>query len=75
MASIRDAPFSLEVTQGPGPKPIEFLIDGDTQVEGKLQIGSQPTVDMVVAPVAGGKARRTLTMKEEEPIGSRTRSK
>lgn len=50
-------------------KTLEFLIDGDTEVEGKLQIGSQAAVEyrsvdgknvaihVVVARAAGWKAR------------------
>ena len=45
IASIGDAAFSLEVTSGQGRKTIEFLIDGDTKVEGKLKVGSQATVE------------------------------
>lgn len=57
--------FSFEVTQGQARKTLEFLIDGDTEVEGKLQIGSQAAVEyrsvdgknVVVARAAGWKAR------------------
>ena len=69
IAPIIDATFSLEVTQGPASKTLEFLIDGDTEVEGKLQIGSQAAVEyrsvdsksvaihFAVAPAAGRKTR------------------
>ena len=40
VASVSDAAFALEVTQGQERKTIEFLIDGNTKVEGKLEIGS-----------------------------------
>src|SRR5207249_10059544 len=40
IASIGDAAFSLEVVKGQERKTIEFLIDGDTKVEGKLEVGS-----------------------------------
>ena len=45
IASIGDAAFSLEVVKGQERKTIEFLIDGDTKVEGKLEVGSQATVE------------------------------
>lgn len=45
IASIGDAAFSLEVTNGQDKKTIEFLVDDDTKVEGKLQVGSQATVE------------------------------
>lgn len=45
IASIGDAAFSLEVTNGQERKTIEFLVDDDTKVEGKLQVGSQATVE------------------------------
>lgn len=69
IAPIIDATFSLEVTQGQARKTLEFLIDGDTEVEGKLQIGPQAAAEyrsvdgknvaihVVVAPAAGRKAR------------------
>ena len=45
IASIGDAAFSLEITQGQERKTMEFLVDDDTKVEGKLQVGSQATVE------------------------------
>lgn len=45
IASIGDAAFSLEVTNGQERKTMEFLVDDDTKVEGKLQVGSQATVE------------------------------
>jgi len=45
IASIGDAAFSLEVSTGRERKTIEFLVDDDTKVEGKLQVGAQATVD------------------------------
>lgn len=45
IASIGDAAFSLEVTNGQEKKTIEFLVDDDTKVEGKLKVGSQATVE------------------------------
>jgi UDP-3-O-[3-hydroxymyristoyl] glucosamine N-acyltransferase len=66
---VSDAAFALEVTQGQERKTIEFLIDGNTKVEGKLEIGSHATVEyraadgknvavhVVVAPASGLEAR------------------
>ncbi|HKD52564.1 MAG TPA: hypothetical protein VKB90_17280 [Candidatus Acidoferrum sp.] len=45
IASIGDAAFSIEVTNGQDKKIIEFLVDGDTKVEGKLKVGAQATVE------------------------------
>lgn len=68
IASIGDAEFSLEVTNGQERKTIKFLVDGDTKVEGKLKIGAQATVEyrsadgrkiaihVVVRPASGFKA-------------------
>jgi hypothetical protein len=69
IASIGDAAFSLEVMKGQERKTVEFLIDEDTKVEGKLEVGSQATVEyrsadgrnvavhVVVARASGLKAR------------------
>ena len=51
IASIGDAAFSLEVVKGQERKTIEFLIDGDTKVEGKLEVGSEATVEYRSADV------------------------
>jgi len=45
IASISDAAFSLDVTKNKERKIIEFQVDGDTKIEGKLAVGSQATVD------------------------------
>jgi hypothetical protein len=45
IASIGDAAFSVEITKNEGKKTIEFLVDGETKVEGKLAVGSQATVE------------------------------
>lgn len=45
IASVGDGAFSLEVMKGQDRKTIEFLIDDDTKMEGKLQVGSQATVE------------------------------
>jgi hypothetical protein len=41
ISTIADAAFSLEFTKGQERKVLEFSIDGDTKVEGKLEVGSQ----------------------------------
>lgn len=68
IASIGDAAFSLEVTSGQERKTIEFLVDGYTEVEGKLKVGAPATVEyrsadgrniaihVVVRPASGFKA-------------------
>lgn len=43
--SIGDAAFSFEIANGQERKTAEFLVDDDTKVEGKLQVGSQATVE------------------------------
>ncbi|HTT33923.1 MAG TPA: hypothetical protein VMH48_10015 [Methylomirabilota bacterium] len=45
IASISDAAFSLEITKNQERKVIEFQVDGDTKIEGKLAVGSQATVE------------------------------
>jgi hypothetical protein len=67
ISSVGDAAFSLEVTKGQDRKTLEFFIDGDTKVEGKLEVGSQATVEyrsqsgknvavhVIVARTSGGK--------------------
>jgi len=45
IASVSDAAFSLEVIKNQERKVIEFQVDGDTKVEGKLTVGSQATVE------------------------------
>ncbi len=69
ISAIGDAAFSLEVTRGQERKVIEFLIDGDTKVKGKLEVGSQAKVEyrsaagnnvavhVIVTPTPGKDAR------------------
>ncbi len=69
ISAIGDAAFSVEVTKGQERKVLEFLIDGDTKVEGKLEVGSQAKVEyrsvegrnvavhVVVTPTSGKGAR------------------
>jgi len=45
IASVGDAEFSLEIKANQKQDKVQFLIDGNTKVEGKLSIGAQATVD------------------------------
>jgi len=40
IASISDAPFRLQVTEGQERETVEFLLDGNNEVQRKLEIGS-----------------------------------
>jgi len=69
ISAIGDAAFSLEVTKGQEHKVLEFLVDGDTKVEGKLEVGSQAKVEyrsaegkniavhVIVIPASGKRIR------------------
>jgi hypothetical protein len=52
IASVGDAEFSLEVPRNQTSSTLQFQIDGNTQLEGTLAVGSQATVDY---HTAGGK--------------------
>jgi hypothetical protein len=45
ISAVGDAAFSLEVTKNQEVKTVEFLVDGDTKVEGKLAPGANATVE------------------------------
>lgn len=45
IASVGDAEFALEVRQNQQQSKLQFLIDGNTKVEGKLSVGAQATVE------------------------------
>jgi hypothetical protein len=45
IASVDDAAFALEVAKGKEVNTVQFLVDDQTQVEGKLTIGAQATVE------------------------------
>jgi len=49
ISSIGDAAFTLEVAKSQGSdansNTLQFLIDGNTKVEGKLSVGAQATVE------------------------------
>ncbi|MFI5096701.1 MAG: hypothetical protein ACHQT6_01890 [Candidatus Acidiferrales bacterium] len=45
IASVADAEFSLEVSTQEKPSTLQFQLDGNTQLEGTLAVGSQASVD------------------------------
>ncbi len=45
ISSVGDAAFSLEVLKDQDVNTIQFLVDGNTKVEGKLTVGAQATVE------------------------------
>lgn len=45
IAAIGDAAFSLEIMKDQDKQTIEFLVDGETKVEGRLTVGSRATVE------------------------------
>jgi hypothetical protein len=65
ISSIRDAEFSVDVQKNRDVKTVQFLVDDNTKVEGKLAVGAQATVEyrtngekniavrVVVVPAAG----------------------
>jgi len=45
ISSVGDAQFTLEVSQDKDVNTVQFQVDGKTEVEGKLAVGAQATVD------------------------------
>jgi len=45
ISSIEDAAFALEVAKGKDVNTVQFLVDEQTRVEGKLAVGAQATVE------------------------------
>ena len=45
IASVDDATFALEVAKGKEVNTVQFLVDDQTKVEGKLSVGAQATVE------------------------------
>jgi hypothetical protein len=45
ISSVGDASFSVDVKKGPNLVTVDFLIDDETKIVGKLEIGSAATVD------------------------------
>ena len=45
IASVGDASFTVEVRKNQNPSTVQFQIDGNTKVEGKLAVGSLAAVE------------------------------
>jgi len=45
IASVNDAAFALEVAKGKEVNTVQFMVDDQTKVEGKLTVGAQATVE------------------------------
>ena len=45
ISSIGDAEFSLDIVKNQKVNTIQFSVDGSTQVQGRLRVGSQATVE------------------------------
>lgn len=45
ISAIGDASFSVDVKKSQDPVTLQFLVDDDTKVEGRLKVGSTATVD------------------------------
>jgi hypothetical protein len=45
IASVGDAEFALEASQDQKTNTVQFLVDGNTKVDGKLAIGAEATVE------------------------------
>ena len=45
IASVGDAAFALEVAKGKEVNTVQFMVDDQTKVEGKLTVGAQATVE------------------------------
>lgn len=45
ISAIGDASFSVDVVKNQDVHTVQFLIDGNTKMEGKLKVGAQATVE------------------------------
>ena len=45
ISSVGEAAFALEVAKGKDVSTVQFLVDDNTKVEGKLAVGAQATVE------------------------------
>jgi hypothetical protein len=45
IANVNTSQFTLSLNRNQNPNKLEFVIDANTKIEGKLAIGSQATVD------------------------------
>ena|SRR5713101_5735842 len=45
ISAVNDAAFSLEVKKNQDTQTLQFLVDEDTKVSGKLEVGAQASVE------------------------------
>jgi hypothetical protein len=45
IANVNTSQFTLSLPRNQNPNKLEFVIDSNTKIEGKLAVGSQATVD------------------------------
>jgi hypothetical protein len=45
ISNVNTSQFTLSLNRNQNPNKLEFVIDSDTKIEGKLAVGSQATVD------------------------------
>jgi hypothetical protein len=45
VATLNDSQFTLELNRNQNPNKLEFVIDSNTKIEGKLAVGAHATVD------------------------------
>ena len=45
ISSVGDASFAVDVQKNQDMQTLQFLVDGNTKVEGKLAVGAQATVE------------------------------
>jgi hypothetical protein len=45
IANLNTSQFTLSLNRNQNPNKLEFVIDSNTKIEGKLAVGSQATVD------------------------------
>lgn len=45
IATVNDSQFTLSLNRNQNPNKLQFVIDSNTKIEGKLAVGAQATVD------------------------------
>jgi hypothetical protein len=45
IANVNTSQFTLSLNRNQNPNKLEFVVDSNTKIEGKLAVGSQATVD------------------------------
>jgi hypothetical protein len=70
LSAIGDASFTIDVKKSQDPEPMQFLIDDNTKLEGKLTVGAQATVEYRASD--NGKKRRPARCRSAGGISSRT---